>query len=558
MSEVQGNLSGLKPSEKKSLEKLYRRKMGQEIITAEAARTLTELSQEIGRQIGILCDRKGQIVAVIVGDAKGIMIDDLKRFRVGRSRFRGVRFLHTHLTDEALTQDDLTDLALLRFDTIMAIQSLPSGLPGKIHLGWLIPSRPGELPWHTETIDSIHDLFIDFPDFIHDLEREFAEHNRDSQAVQDGRRRAVLVGVTTGRIAQLEQSMAELKELSLSAGLTIVQTVLQHRQSLNPKYVVGSGKLTELLITSMQEGADLIVFEGELSGSQMRAIAEFGDIEVIDRTQLILDIFAKRAHSRDGKLQVELAQLKYSLPRLVLKDDFLSRITGGIGAKGPGETKLEILRRRVKDRIAVLEKELDGISQQRKLRRRQRVGSQYANINLVGYTNAGKSTLLNTLTGADVFVENRMFATLDPTSRRLRLPDGNTVIITDTVGFIQDLPKDLAKAFRATLEELDDADLLLHVVDASNPGYADQIMAVQNIIEELALDGIPQLLVFNKIDLVTEETRRELAESWPHALLVSALQMSALQPLLQALTERLPSITGTPSVAAATPPPPIL
>ena len=223
----------------------------------------------------------------------------------------------------------------------------------------------------------------------------------------------------------------------------------------------------------------------------------------------------------------------------MLKDDFLSRITGGIGAKGPGETKLEILRRRVKDRIAVLEKELDGISQQRKLRRRQRVGSQYANINLVGYTNAGKSTLLNTLTGAGVFVENRMFATLDPTSRRLRLPSGNTVIITDTVGFIQDLPKDLAKAFRATLEELEDADLLLHVVDASNPGYADQIMAVQNIIEELALDGIPQLLVFNKTDLTDKDTLREIADRWPDALLVSALHMPDLQPLLKALDERI-------------------
>lgn len=540
MSEIQGNLSGLKPSEKKSLEKIFQRKVGQEIITAELARTLTEISREIGRQIGILCDRKGQIVSVIVGDAKRIMIDDLKRFRVGRSRFRGVRFLHTHLTDEPLTQDDLTDLALLRFDAVMAIQVLPSGLPGKIHLGWLIPSRPGESPWHTETLPSIHDLFIDFPDFIHDLEREFADHNNNSQTVGGGKRRAILIGVTTGKITQLERSMAELQELALSAGLTIVQTIVQHRQNLNPKYILGTGKLTELMITAMQESVDLIVFAGELSGSQMRAIADFAEIEVIDRTQLILDIFAKRAHSRDGKLQVELAQLKYSLPRLVLKDDYLSRITGGIGAKGPGETKLEILRRRVKDRIAVLEKELDGISQQRKLRRRQRVDSVFVNINLVGYTNAGKSTLLNTLTGAGVFVENRMFATLDPTSRRLRLPDGTTVIITDTVGFIQDLPHDLAKAFRATLEELDDADLLLHVVDASNPNYADQIMAVQNIIEELALDGIAQLLVFNKTDLIDDSTRCEINERWPNALLVSALRASELQPLLEALPRHIP------------------
>ncbi|MBQ7567528.1 GTPase HflX [bacterium] len=536
MSEVQGNLSGLKPSEKKALEKLLQRKNGQDIITAELARTLTELSRSLGRQIGILCDRKGQVLTVIVGDAKTIMIDDLKRFRVGRSRFRGVRFLHTHLTDEALTQDDLTDLALLRFDTIMAIQALPSGLPGLIHLGWLVPSQPGELPWHTETIASVHELYLDFPEFIHQLEREFAEHSQASRAVKEGKRRAILIGVTTGRLSQLEQSMAELTELAISAGLTIVRTVTQHRQALNPKYVVGTGKLTELMITAMQEDAEVIVFEGELSGSQMRAIAEFAEIEVIDRTQLILDIFAKRAHSRDGKLQVELAQLKYSLPRLVLKDNYLSRITGGIGAKGPGETKLEIWRRRIKDRIAILEKELDGISQQRKLRRSQRVSSSLCNVNLVGYTNAGKSTLLNTLTGADVFVENRMFATLDPTSRRLRLPSGSTVIITDTVGFIQDLPNDLAKAFRATLEELNDADLLIHVVDASNPRYADQIMAVTSIEEELALDSIPQLLVFNKTDLVSPETLQSIAERWPEALLVSALDASSLPPLLQAIS----------------------
>lgn len=545
MSETQGNLSGLKPSEKKSLDKLFQRKVGQDIITAELARTLCEISREIGRQVGILCDRKGQVAAVIVGDAKGIMIDELKSFRVGRSRFRGVRFLHTHLTDEPLTQDDLTDLALLHFDTIMAIQALPSGLPGKVHLGWLVPSRPGETPWHTETLESVHDLFYDFPEFIHDLEREFAEHHRASRAVNDNSRRAILVGVTTGKASQLEQTMAELSELALSAGLTIVQTVMQHRQTLSPKYVVGSGKLTELMITAMQEGAELMVFAGELSGSQMRAIAEFGDLEVIDRTQLILDIFAKRAHSRDGKLQVELAQLKYSLPRLVLKDDFLSRITGGIGAKGPGETKLEILRRRVKDRIAVLEKELDNISKQRKLRRSQRVGSALTNINLVGYTNAGKSTLLNTLTGADVFVEDRMFATLDPTSRRLHLPSGAWVIITDTVGFIQDLPDDLAKAFRATLEELTDADLLLHVVDVSNPTYADQIMAVQSILEELALDGIPQLLVFNKVDLVAPELRAVLAERWPEAVQVSARDSRTLAPLLAALAPYTTSPNGS-------------
>jgi GTP-binding protein HflX len=538
--DLKGNILGLKPSQKKNLQKLFQKRIPPDrVLTPELARALTEVSRETGRQIGILVDRRGNVLEVYVGDAKGIVISELSRFRVGKARFRGVRFLHTHLDGEPLTHDDLTDLALLRFDLLGALQALPSGFPGNLHLAWLRPERTEGDPWHLEEPVSVHELDLDFAALMAGLEQESAAATRDSSRVAGTTRKGILVGVTSGRLEDLQQSMAELQELADSAGIQVVEVVTQRRRERNPRYVVGSGKLKELMITAMQKGADLIVFEGELSGSQMRSISELGELEVIDRTQLILDIFARRAHSRDGKLQVELAQMKYSLPRLVLKDDFLSRLTGGIGARGPGETKIEVLRRRVRDRIARLEKELEQLSRQRRLRRSRRSRSGIPVVNLVGYTNAGKSTLLRTLTGAEVLVEDRLFATLDPTSRRLRLPSGREVILTDTVGFIQDLPEDLARAFKATLEELDDADLLVHVVDVSNPNHPDQILAVQGILEDLALDGIPQILLLNKVDQMAPELIQTALETWTGAVPVSALTAKTLAPFLEAVDSGL-------------------
>jgi GTP-binding protein HflX len=273
-----------------------------------------------------------------------------------------------------------------------------------------------------------------------------------------------------------------------------------------------------------------MIFDGELSGSQVRAISDFGELDVWDRTQLILGLFADRARSRGGKLQVELAMLKYTLPRLVMKDDFLSRLAGGIGAKGPGETKMEVLKRRLRDRITRLEQELEGLSRQRRITRESRVRSGFPIISLVGYTNAGKSTLLNSMTGSDILAEDRLFATLDPTSRRLYLGPDQTAILTDTVGFIRDLPEDLAKAFRATLEELGDADLLLHVVDASNPEFPDQIMSVKEILDDLALDNIPIVTLLNKADRLSPETQAEIAASYPYHF-ISALDPESVASL---------------------------
>jgi len=538
--DLKGNTLGLKPSQKKNLLRLFQKRVPSDrILTPDLARAMTECSRECGRQVGLLLDRRGNVLDIFIGDSKGIVISELGRFRVGQSRFRGVRFVHTHLEGEPLTRDDLTDLAMLRFDLIGAVQALPSGLPGSVHLAWLRPESVAGEPWHVEPPHPVHDLALDFAALMAVLEQEFAAATRDSRRVTGAQRRGILVGVTTGHLEDLKQSMDELRELATSAGIEVVEIVTQRRRDLNPRYVVGSGKLQDLMISALQKGVDLVVFEGELSGSQMRAISELAYLEVIDLTQLILDIFARRAHSRDGKLQVELAQIKYSLPRLVLKDDFLSRLTGGIGARGPGETKIEVLRRRVKDRISRLEKELDQLSRQRRLRRSQRTRSGVPMVNLVGYTNAGKSTLLRTLTGADVLVEDRLFATLDPTSRRLRLPSGREVILTDTVGFIQDLPEDLARAFRATLEELNDADLLVHVADLSNPNYQDQVLAVQGILEELALDSIPQILMLNKVDRVAPEIVRDAVETWPGAVPVSALNTATLKPFLKAVESGL-------------------
>ena len=298
-----------------------------------------------------------------------------------------------------------------------------------------------------------------------------------------------------------EESLSELVELARSDDVVVLDTVLQRRSKINPRLILGKGKLAEIMIRALQLDANLLVFNQELNPSQIRSITDFTDLRVIDRTQLILDIFAHRAMSREGKLQVEMAQLKYMLPRLSSRDDALSRLTGGIGARGPGETKLEVDRRRINDRLARLAKELKQVSKERYRRRAKRRKKDLPVLSLVGYTNAGKSTLLNTLTNSNIIAEDKLFATLDPTSRRLRFPTELEVIITDTVGFIRNLPEDLIQAFMATLEELKEADLLVHVVDVSNPCFRDQMAVVDKLLNELELGELPKLTLYNKIDL---------------------------------------------------------
>ncbi|HJZ80485.1 MAG TPA: GTPase HflX, partial [Pyrinomonadaceae bacterium] len=489
---------------------------------------------------------------VIVGDAKRIELPDFKRVRVAADRFRGLRCVHTHLRGEELTRDDLTDLALLRLDLMAAINvDQVTGLPGLVRSAHLLPSTALELRTNGNSgtfafLDPAvaSQLDVDFIALIEALESEMARQRRPTRRATNADQ-VILVNVSTGPIVEAEDSIAELRQLAQSAGVVVLDEIIQRRPMVDPRTVLGKGKLDELLIRAMQLGADAIIFDRELQAAQVRSISEATDLKVIDRSQLILDIFAQRAQSHEGKIQVELAQLKYMLPRLVLgQNSAFSRLAGGIGGRGPGETKLETDRRRVRDRIHRLEKELAAQVKRREQRRKERQRREVPAISIVGYTNAGKSTLLNTLTASRVLAESRMFATLDPTTRRLRLPREREVIVNDTVGFIRDLPPDLLAAFRATLEEITGSRLLIHVIDASNSRWRQQIASVDRILNELGVDQIPRLLVFNKIDLVDPSELQALIrqvslESGGEPLAVSATNSGSLEPMLSRIDETL-------------------
>ena len=551
---VHGFTRGLKHNQLKRIERLGTRRVpADSIISPELARQMTEISHETGRQIGVLINRKGQIEYVMVGTAKGIELPDFGRARVSEDRFRGLRCVHTHLLGEKLTQDDLTDLALLRLDLMSIIQvDRKDGLPGMVYSAHLVPTTAENLEAEAQSLpyqflepNIPSQLDTDFISLIDSLEDEMARIRLTARSRQTGRDRAILVGVTTGDAEDASESIAELRELAESADVVILDTIIQRRPQIDPKTVLGKGKLDDLLIRSMRLGADILVFDSELSPTQVRSLSEATELKVIDRPQLILDIFAQRAQSREGKLQVELAQLKYLLPRLVIgQNSAFSRLAGGIGGRGPGETKLETDRRRVRDRIAQLEKQVDNLGRQRQERRKTRVQKHLPIISLVGYTNAGKSTLLNALTQSEVYVEKKMFATLDPTSRRLRLPYDQEVIINDTVGFIRDLPEALVSAFRATLEEIADSDLLVHVVDASNPRVLQQIASVGKIITDLHFNEIPQLIVLNKVDLLSRDivetlTRQITLDSGAQCVSISAIRRETLRPMVETIAEML-------------------
>jgi GTP-binding protein HflX len=547
LTELYGSTAGLSPQAVKTLERIYRRRVPVEnISTPELTRALLDASAETGRQVGALVHRSGQVDYVIVGDAGKLMLPDIGRLRAAEGRFRGLRLVHTHVRGEPLTRDDLVDLVRLRLDLVAAIQMNHLGEARALVYAFNVPADgEGEQPYREVGPLPIGQVHVHVGALMADLEAEFARRGR-ARAVQAKDGRAILVHVAEKSqphaVARGEESLRELRELARTAGVDVAQEVFQARDRIDPKLVLGKGKLDDVVLRAMQLDAATLIFDRELSPSQASAIAKVSDLKVLDRTQLILDIFAQRAESADGKLQVELAQLKYSLPRLAQKDDALSRLTGGIGGRGPGETKLEIGRRRARERVTHLEAQLAQLGKRREQRRRKRTRGQIPTVAIVGYTNAGKSTLLNTLTGADVLAEDKLFATLDTRARRLHLGE-REIVLTDTVGFIRDLPKDLFAAFRATFEEAADADLLLHVVDASDPARDQQIETTEKLLAELDLSLLPRIVVFNKSDRIEPFEARMLVRQWRgDAVVVSATQRETTHELLALVAERLATL----------------
>ena len=547
-AKVVGNVIGLKPSQVKALERLgTRRYPAVGGYTVDQARELAAIAYGIGRQVGLLIDRKGRPAHIIVGNQKGILIPELDRARLSSGRLRGLRLLHVHLAGEPLNEEDLTDMLFLRLDSVAALTIDGLAAPVALHVAHLLPPGAGDAPYDVLPPRPFDRVDEDFTALAEALEAELA---REGERIDtpgksaSGRERAVLVSVASTPKAAQEASLDELAALADTAGLDIAERVVQRVATVNPKFLLGKGKLAEIEIAALRAGVSLLVFDGELSPSQIRNLAEVTQLRVIDRTQLILDIFAQHAATRSGKLQVEMAQLKYLQPRLVRQDRAMSRLMGGIGGRGPGETKLEVDRRRIRERIGRIKDELKELRKRRAAARAGRARAGLPVVSLVGYTNAGKSTLLNTLTGSAVLAENRLFATLDPTSRRLRFPSDHEIILTDTVGFIRELPKELKEAFRATLEELEAADLLVAVADASHPEVEAQAAAVADILQEMELGDVPRLFVLNKWDAVPEELRGPLRNVFPEAITLSAKTREGLSELTDAILDRVRSGPG--------------
>jgi GTP-binding protein HflX len=480
--------------------------------------------------VALLLTRKGEVAFVIVGDYKHISIPDLSKYRLGTTRLKGLRCIHTHINGEPLSEEDITDLVLLGLDLMVCVQVNEKGIPGPVCYANILPDNRNGKGWILNRAADIGQLNVDFLEMIQSLEEELTR-TRVGRSLER-KERALLVGVTTGPKWQEEEYLDELEDLAVSDNIEVVGRVVQLIKKADPRFLIRKGKLGELALRCLQTDSNLLIFNHELTPAQVKNLTDFTELKIIDRSQLILDIFARRAVTREGKIQVELAQLKYLLPRLATKNTAMSRLTGGIGGRGPGETKLEINRRRVRERIARLNLELKDIKRQREGRRRLRDVRLLPVISIVGYTNAGKSTLLNTLTHSRVGAKNRLFETLDPSSRRLRFPRDREVIITDTVGFIRNLPKSLMEAFAATLEELHDADLLLHVVDATSTHLEKQIATVEEILCDLDLKRIPTFLLLNKADLLNLKETRALSKKMG-GVAISALNPPSLLELMR-------------------------
>ncbi len=519
------------------LERLYRRRMPvDEVLSSEAAKTLAQFTHEIRRPIGLVITRRGAVKDVLVGAGTEPSRTTLATFRASPRSLRGLRLIRSSLKGEPLTQEDLTLLGLLRLDIMGTVAVTPQGEPGLLSLAHLNPPSPQGQLYTILKPTPVHQCPVSFETFIRELESVFQGQNGSQAMTQN--QTAILVSASPASKVEQEDRLAELTELASSADLTVIDRLVQRTQSGHHRFQLGSGKLKDVLLQAMQKGADLLIFDQDLTSAQWRAIEEITDLTIIDRTQLILDIFAQRAHSREGKVQVELAQLRYLLPRLSGHGNSLSRLGGGIGSRGPGETKLETDRRRIRERIDHLVREIEGFARHQGQRRLRRIQQAFPILSIVGYTNAGKSTLFNVLTKSQVSTAPRVFETLDTTSRRLIFPHGREVIITDTVGFIRELPNELLAAFRTTLNEMRDAHLLLHVVDAGAKDLAAHIGSVDAVLQSLNLDQIPRVLVLNKCDQLPSGQAEALCRRY-NAIGISSLHPETLPPLIGHLEEQL-------------------
>lgn len=518
MPEIHGNTEGIRKTVLDELTTLYDVQLepGQ-FMPQDLLQSLCGYSASMNREIAVYITRFGEVADVLIGRADSIDLPDL-RLRRGERRLSMVRCVHTHprATGE-LSDVDVSALLSMRFDAMCAVGVSEDGRPTSVQCAFLDAESEG----HVRRTELISARRLPQEEWLAEIERTDAAYRAANPATRTGRERAVLVGIES------EESLEELEELAKTAGAETVLRVLQKRPKPDPVFCVGKGKAEELSLRCQAAQADVVIFDEELSGVMQKNLEETLRLKVVDRTALILDIFAARASTREGKLQVEMAQLRYRSQRLLGQGLVLSRLAGGIGTRGPGESKLEVNRRRIRERLTDLERELEQIERQRGLRRQSREKNGVPIVALVGYTNAGKSTLFNRLTGADVYVENQLFATLDSVSRPIELPHGGKALLVDTVGFIRKLPHELVKAFRATLEEARLADVLIMVLDGADAQMEGRRRTVEEVLDSLGATEAPRVEAVNKCDLIAPD-----AQSLPGALYISASTGENVEKLL--------------------------
>ncbi len=550
---IYGNLKGLKPSQLKQLRRLYHQRLpGDRITTPEFAQRLAAVSTDLNQPVSAYINRRGQVIRVGVGNLRQTQIPMLELPRYGAERLCGIRCITTRTKPEPPSDATLTTMAVQRLDVLLTLTLTGEGFErrGGGATGYVKEAYLAHLVPHPETqwtisppLDLDEVAQQDFLALAEGLEEEF-RREYVAQHVDPDQDQVLIVGLMTQNLTpqRFQDLIAELERLVESANAEVVGVVSQSRSRPHPQTVVGAGKVQEIALAAQTKGANLIVFDRDLSPAQVRNLEQQIGIRVVDRTEVILDIFAQRAKTGAGKLQVELAQLEYMMPRLAGRGRTMSRLGGGIGTRGPGETKLETERRAIQRRISRLQKDVTELQAHRSRMRSQRQDQDVPSIALVGYTNAGKSTLLNALTNSDIYAADQLFATLDPTTRRLTITDEETheqtaLVLTDTVGFIHELPPSLVDAFRATLEEVTEADALLHVVDVSHPAWQNQIRDVMEILGDMPVTPGPILLVFNKVDQVSSENLEIAKEEYPQAAFVSARDRTGLETLRQRIMQ---------------------